>query len=144
MKKAILILIAARLMACDPFDIDPGEIIITPDDPVGTLVVDFPVTHQWLPTDRIIRTDLHIAVNVYELYKGNYIQSANLTNSQQKYSFCLAPGNYYLVAGIACLCEGDSCSAGGFPGNKWGQKFASYNFTIEEDQTTDVIIRFLQ
>ena len=132
------------MVSCDPTGVNTDIIEVTEPEPTGTLVVDFPITHQWLPTNRIIRSDLHIANNAYDLYRGNYIQSANVTSSQQKYSFYLAPGNYYLVAGIACLCEGDSCSAGGFPGNKWGQKFASYNFTIEDDQTTDVIIRFLQ
>lgn len=144
MKKVLLIMIVLAIVACDPFDIDPGEIIIEPENPTGTLAVDFPITHQWIPTDRIIRTDLHVATDVYELYKGNYIQSVNVTNSQEKYFFFLPPGEYWLVAGIACLCDGDSCSAGGFPGNKWGQKFTSYNFIIEQDKTTDVIIRFLQ
>ena len=144
MKKALYVLLAALLFACDPEGVDTGEIDLTPAGPTGTLVADFPISHIWIPADRIIRTDLHIALNAYNMYRGKYIQSANLSNLQERYSFFLPPGSYYLEAAIACLCEGDSCSAGGFPGNKWGQKHASYTFTIAEDQTTEVLIRFLK
>lgn len=132
------------IASCDPTGVNTDIIEVTEAEPTGTLIVDFPITHQWIPTDRIIRTDLHVAEDIYEAYKGNYIQSVNVTNSQEKYFFFLPPGEYWLVAGIACLCEGDSCSGGGFPGNKWGQKFTSYNFIITEDETTDLTIRFQQ
>lgn len=144
MKSLFYVFLILALIACERTDIDPNNPDNKPVEPTGTLVADFPITHTWLPTIKIIRTDLHIAINAYEMFKGNYIQSANVIDSQQKYSFFLPPGNYYLEAAIACLCEGDSCSAGGFPGNKWGQKHASYTFTIVEDETTEVLIRFLQ
>ncbi|MFA5816317.1 MAG: hypothetical protein WC865_11920 [Bacteroidales bacterium] len=144
MKSLFYAFLTLALVACDIIDITPDGKVNNPAEPVGTLVADFPITHTWLPTNKIIRTDLHIALNAYEMYKGDYIQSANVIDSQQKYSFFLPPGSYYLEASIACLCEGDSCSAGGFPGNKWGQKHASYTFTIVEDETTEVLIRFLK
>ena len=131
-------------VACEPEPVTPDNIDNRPPGPHGTLIADFTLKHAWLPVDRIIRTDLHVARNAYEMYRGSFIQSANLTNSQNIYTFYLSPGTYYLVAGIACICEGDSCSAAGFPGNKWGQKFASYTFTIEKDQTTKVVIQFLK
>ncbi len=144
MRRLLYVLLAVGLACCEPSGTDPNETDNRPADPTGTLVADFPITHLWIPANRIIRTDLHIALNAMEMYRGNYVQSANVINSQQQYSFYLAPGNYYLEASIACLCGGDSCSAGGFPGNQWGQKHTSYTFTIEEDKTTEVIIRFLQ
>ncbi|HBB90275.1 MAG TPA: hypothetical protein DC042_00720 [Bacteroidales bacterium] len=144
MKKAQYVLLSVLLLGCDPAAVDPDNKDLTPAGPVGTLVADFPITHVWIAPERIIRTDLHISLNAYDMYRGKYIQSANLSDSQERYSFFLPPGNYYLEAAIACLCEGDSCSAGGFPGNKWGQKHASYTFTIKEDQITEVLIRFLK
>jgi hypothetical protein len=97
-----------------------------------------------LPINQIIRTDLRIAANTYDMYKGKFVQSANVTDNQEKYTFYLATGNYCLEAGIACLCGGDSCSGGGFPGNRWGQKFTSYNFIIVEGTTTELTVRFLK
>jgi hypothetical protein len=144
MKSTFLTFLLLALMACDKSPMEPNNPDNRAADPVGTLVADFPITHGWLPTSKIIRTDLHIAFNALEMYKGNYVQSANLFDSQEKYSFTLPPGSYYLEAAIACLCEGDSCSAAGFPGNKWGQKHASYRFNIVEGEITEVLIRFLQ
>lgn len=144
MKRVFAAFFIIALVSCELLPIDPNNPDNSPVQPIGTLVADFPITHTWLPTNKIIRTDLHIARNALEMYRGIYIQSANVTDSQQRYSFYLSPGNYYLEASIACLCEGDSCSAGGFPGNKWGQKHTSYTFTITKDETTELIIRFFQ
>ena len=143
-KTGFLFLLVLLLVACDPDPIDPGGEGEEGRVASGTLVVDFTLTHPWLPVSRIIRTDLHVARTAYDMYRGIYIQSANLLDSQNYYTFYLGPGNYYLEAGIACICGGDSCSAAGFPGNQWGQKFTSYTFTIEQDKTTKVTIQFLR
>jgi hypothetical protein len=129
------------LLSCEKEAIenDPDE---TKGDPTGTLHVIFRISHPWLPPDRIVRTDLHVAKDGVEIYKGNYIQSANVTDFQDEYFFYLPPGTYYYEAGIACICEGDSCSAGGFPGNQYGGKFTMDRFTIYEDQVTTVIPTF--
>ena len=111
-------------------------------DPMGTLHVVFKISHPWLPRSRIVRTDLHIATNGVEVYKGNYIQSANVTDFQEEYFFHLTPGTYYYEAGIACICGGDSCSAGGFPGNQFGGKYTMDRFTVFDDKVTKVIPTF--
>lgn len=144
MKRIVTALLLILLVACEwipevPPETNPGD-----GPKTGTLIADFPITHTWIPANRIIRTNLHVARNAWDLYRGNFIQSANVTDSQQKYSFILPPGDYYLEAAIACLCGGDSCSAGGFPGNTWARKYTSYTFTIEEDKITEVLIRFLK
>lgn len=144
MKRFLFVLMILGALACEKTPVDPNNPDNKPAEPVGTLVADFTITHAWLPVNRIIRTDLHVALNQYDMYRGVYIQSANVIDSQNMYSFYLAPGNYWLVAGIACICDGDSCSAAGFPGNKWGQKFASYALTIVKDRTTKVVIQFLK
>ena len=129
------------LISCekDPFQDDPSEIEA---DPMGTLHVVFKISHPWLPVKKIVRTDLHIGIDGVEIYKGNYIQSANVTDFQDEYFFYLPPGTYYWMAGIACTCEGDSCSAGGFPGNQWGAKYTMDRFTVYEDKVTTAIPTF--
>ena len=136
---AALILVAGLSCEKEQIAIDP---IGVETDPAGTLHVVFKITHPWLPVNKIIRTDLHIAKDGVEVYKGNYLQSANVTDFQEEYFFYLTPGTYYWMAGIACTCEGDSCSAGGFPGNQWGGKFTMDRFTVYEDKVTTVIPTF--
>ncbi len=111
-------------------------------EPIGTLRVWFKISHPWLPLDRIVRTDLHVAKDGMEIYKGNYLESANVTDFQDNYFFYLPPGTYYYEAGIACICGGDSCSAGGFPGNQFGGKFTMGKFTITEGEVTTVTPTF--
>ncbi|MDD4646449.1 MAG: hypothetical protein PHY99_10725 [Bacteroidales bacterium] len=143
MKSKLIAFLILALVSCDPesFDVNNpnGERV-----PQGTLVVDFPISHNWLPSNKIIRTELHVASNLTELARGNFIQSANLFNTQEYYTFLLPPGNYNIEAAVACLCEGDSCSAGGFPGNKWGEKHATYPCTITDNATTKLTIQFLK
>jgi hypothetical protein len=137
----ILILAVLALFACNPDDM--------PDDnhgieakPEGTLRVLFEISHPWIPPDRIVRSELHVAKDAMEIYKGNFIQSANVTTFQEVYFFYLEPGSYYYEAAEACICGGDSCSAGGFPGNKWGTKHVMGKFTIDDDKVTQVIVLF--
>ena len=123
------------LPACEPEIITDPEI----DDTQviqGILHVDFQIKHIWISTDRIIRVGLHVAVDAQSLYRGIYLQSANVTDTKKLYVFHLPPGTYYYEAIIACLCEGDSCSAGGFPGNQFGKKHTMGKFEIVKDEST--------
>jgi len=93
------------------------EIIDPPDDeiitkPMGTLQIKFETKHYWIPARRLIRSELHLAKTVGELYRGEYFISANVMDSKELYVFQLEPGNYYYEAVISCICGGDSCSAG--------------------------------
>ena len=138
---AIITLIIASCISCDTDRIDLDEEKID-SEPIGTLQVNFKISHPWIPKRRIIRTDLHIAKNGIEVYKGNYIESANVTDFQENYFFYLSPGTYYYEAGISCICGGDSCSAGGFPGNQFGEKHTMGQFTIKVDEVTSVTPTF--
>jgi hypothetical protein len=124
--------------SCTPEDLPDNDDGIQAK-PTGTLEVWFKISHPWLPLDKIVPAELHVATDAMEIYKGNYIQSANVTNYQNRYYFYLEPGSYYYEAVIACLCGGDSCSAGGFPGNQWGTKSTMGKFTIEKDKMVQVI-----
>jgi hypothetical protein len=137
----ILLAFGLLLAACNPSDL-PDDTNGIEARPTGTLRVLFRISHPWIPVNRIIRSELHVAKDAMEIYKGNYIQSANVTSFQETYFFYLEPGSYYYEAAIACICDGDSCSAGGFPGNKWGTKHTMGTFTIEENKVTEVIPTF--
>lgn len=135
------ILLAALLLAgCEPDVPDNNSGIEA--KPTGTLRVLFKISHPWIPVNRVVRAELHVAKDGMEIYKGNFIQSANVTSFQDVYFFYLEPGSYYYEAVIACICGGDSCSAGGFPGNKWGTKHTMGKFNIEEDKVVQVIPLF--
>ncbi len=137
----LLILAAGLSYSCDR-EVIPDNNEGIEAKPMGTLRVWFKISHPWIPPRRIIRTELHVAKDAMEIYKGNFIQSANVTSFQDVYFFYLEPGSYYYEAVISCICEGDSCSAGGFPGNKWGTKHTMGKLDIREDQVTQVIPTF--
>ena len=144
MKKTVLIwavLLALLLISCGPAD-EPDNGGGLEAAPTGTLRVIFRISHPWIPVKRIVRAELHVARDAIEIYKGNFIQSANVTSFQDEYFFYLEPGSYYYEAVIACLCGGDSCSAGGFPGNQWGTKHTMGKFTISEKTVTQIIPTF--
>jgi len=104
--------------------------ITTGDDDVispvttGVLEVDFKLPPIPLPAQNIHRIDLSIARSADSLYRGKFISSANVMDSKSLYRFVLAPGTYYYQAAITCSCLGDSCLWGGFPGGRYGQRWA--------------------
>jgi hypothetical protein len=142
-KYRLLVFLLAILViaACEPTEVPDNNNGIEAK-PTGTLRVLFKISHPWIPVNRIVRAELHVAKDAIEIYKGNFIQSANVTSFQDTYFFYLEPGSYYYEAAIGCICEGDSCSAGGFPGNKWGTKHTTGKFYIEADKVVQIIPLF--
>ena len=136
-----LLLAAFLFAACEPADV-PDENGGLEAKPTGTLRVLFKISHPWIPVNRIVRAELHVAKDGMEIYRGNFLQSANVTSFQDNYFFYLEPGSYYYEAVIACICGGDSCSAGGFPGNQWGTRHTMGKFLIEADKVVQVIPTF--
>jgi len=138
MKALILFIGLTCLVACDSSD-DPGFEDNVKTITTGTLRVAFRISHPWIPANRIIISELHVAKDAESIYKGKFLQSANPTSFQTIYTFNLEPGTYYYEAVIACICEGDSCSGGGFPGNKFGTKHTMDRFQIYLDQVTEIV-----
>lgn len=142
-KRIILTVVAGMFLfsGCDqptiPDDPDDGTVKV-----VGTLEVEFRVPSTYLPANRVVRADLSIAKSAEDLYKGHFYQVANVYNSKLVYTFDLPPGNYYYQAGIVCLASGDSCSAAGFPGGKFGMKWAIGTATVVADETVHVTPQF--
>ncbi len=121
-KYLIIILIAFVFSQCDGIG-DNGEIEIPPIT-TGVLEVDFELPPVQLPAKNIHRVDLSVAQTADSLYKGLFVASANVMDSKSIYRFVLPPGTYYYQAGITCSCLGDSCLWGGFPGGRYGVRWA--------------------
>lgn len=134
------------------FLISCGKTPIIPVDPIdntkpkiaGILEIEFRVPGSFLGPSRVLRADLSIAKDAESLYKGRFLQTANVYNSKLMYQFDLAPGQYYYQAGIICIAEGDSCSAASFPGGKFGMKWAVGTAVVNQDKTTHIVPQFTQ
>ena len=96
LKKGLRLFALAILLltACEPNDVPENNSGIEAK-PQGTLRVLFKISHPWIPVRRIVRAELHVAKDATEIYKGNFIQSANVTSFQDLYFFYLEPGSYY-------------------------------------------------
>lgn len=144
-KQAIICIISGLflLVACTKTPVDP----VTPPDPYtpaisGVLEVEFRMPGTFLPPHRVLRADLSLAKDANSLYKGHFLQTANVYNGKLVYQFVLAPGVYYYQAGIICIAEGDSCSANNFPGGKYGMKWAIGTAEVKQNKTIRVIPQF--
>jgi hypothetical protein len=121
-KYLIITLFICLLVQCDG-KTDPGDVKIPPVT-TGVLEVDFVIPPIPLPGKNIHRIDLSIARTADSLYRGLFVSSANVMDSKSLYRFVLSPGTYYYQAGITCSCLGDSCLWGGFPGGRYGVRWA--------------------
>lgn len=118
----LITLMAVVLLQCDG-NTRPGEDEV-PVVTTGVLEVDFQIPYTQLPANRIHRIDLSLARTADSLYRRLYVSSANVMDSKSIYRFVLTPGTYYYQAGITCSCLADSCLWGGFPGGRYGVRWA--------------------
>ena len=145
-KNAIKYLMAGLLLAiigCEPdTPVDPGG--TSQDQNAGTIEFDFPVPTRTAPVSGIHRIDLSLAKSAYELYRGDFLISANVSDRERTYSFKLEPGDYYYQAGITCSCLGDPCLWDGFPGGRYGTKWAVDRITIVKGEKLSKTLTFNQ
>jgi hypothetical protein len=127
-KLAFLCLLVAPL-SCQP---DNPEIPHdnNSDTLLGIVEFDFPLPARSVPVAGIHRIDLSIAATTYDLYRGDFLISANVSDRVTTYTFKLLPGDYYFQAGITCSCMGDTCFWDGFPGGRFSTKWAMDKITI--------------
>jgi len=138
-----LIGLLAILVACEPDGpVDPGGTTTDPNS--GTLVFDFDVSARIAPLSGIHRIDLSLAKTTYDLYRGEFLISANVSDRERTYSFTLEPGDYYYQAGITCSCLGDTCLWEGFPGGRFGAKWSMDKITVLKGEKLVKQIKFLQ
>jgi len=124
----------------------------TPDDPnigpedknIGTVEFDFLLTAVHAPVSGIHRLDLSMAHTAYDIYRGDFLISANVSDQVRVYTFKLAPGDYYFQAGIGCSCLGDTCLWDGYPGGRFGSKWVMDRITIVKGETLFKRITFNQ
>ena len=108
----------------------------------GTVQLDFPIADRNLPQRCIKRIDLSIAYTADSLYRNEYITVANVSSYQKLYEFSLEPGDYYYKAGKVCLCGGDTCLWGGYPGGQNGTIWTMAKFVIHTGETTYDLLTF--
>lgn len=131
------------LISCDKTPVtpvDPPD--VTTPKITGILEIEFRVPGSFLGPSRVLRADLSIAKDAESLYKGRFLQMANVYNSKLVYQFTLSPGTYYYQAGIICIAGSDSCSAASFPGGKFGMKWAVGTAQVKQDQTIHIVPQF--
>ncbi|MFA6127510.1 MAG: hypothetical protein WC699_09405 [Bacteroidales bacterium] len=121
-KYLIGMLLVSLMMQCDNTPV-PGDEEV-PMVTTGVLEVNFILPYIPLPSKSIHRVNLSIARTADSLYRGLFISSANVLDSKSIYRFVLTPGTYYYQAGITCSCLADSCLWGGFPGGRYGVRWA--------------------
>jgi len=146
MKNFLLIPLFAGLFflgSCDSTSVpsDDSDNDSTATQQIGYLEIEFRVPSTILPPYRVLRADLSIAKDAGSLYKGDFLQMANVYNSQSTYTFNLAPGTYYYQAGIVCLASNDSCTAANFPGH-YGLKWAIGTAQVKLKETTHIVPQF--
>lgn len=116
----LIICLASIIPACDP-----DEDIIDPDENFrtgfyGSVNLEFPIEDMHVPLRCIKRSDLSIAYTADSLYRKEYLTVANVSDYQSLYKFSLEPGSYYYQAAKTCICGGDTCLWGGYPGGQNG------------------------
>ncbi len=136
-----LIIMAVVTFSCQPDipDIPPDN---TKDTLTGLVEFDFQVPHRNVPERGVHRIDLSIAKTAHDLYRGQFLITANTYDIKQLYTFRLLPGDYYYQAGIICTCLGDTCLWDGFPGGRLGTKWAVDRITIVKGEKLSKPIQF--
>ncbi len=121
---------------CQPDPEGQGDAPFT-DPNMGILQVDFinPPFNR-LPESRVHRANLCVGHTADSIYRGLFIDCANVSDMQKSYTFTLLPGIYYFQAGITCSALGDSCLWGGFPGGRMGMRWSMERVVIEKGKTT--------
>jgi hypothetical protein len=103
----------------------------------GILEVDFKLPPiQFLSDSRIHRAELCLGYNEDSIYRGLYFDCANPSDVLQAYTFILAPGIYYYLAGVTCSAQGDSCGWAGFPGGRYGIRYSITRIEIKAGEKT--------
>ncbi|MFA5218588.1 MAG: hypothetical protein WC388_06580 [Bacteroidales bacterium] len=129
------------LNACDP-DVPDNPDGDQAEANTGTVVFDFGIPARNVPESAVHRIDLSIAKDAYDLYRGKFLISANVSDRTRFYTFNLDPGNYYYQAGVTCTSVGDTCLWDGFPGGRFGNKWTLGTITIVKGERLDQVIQF--
>jgi len=133
--KIACILVLLVLIACDPNDDKfNGSDNNKTSSIYGSVELNFPIDDHHVPHRCIKRSDLSIAFTADSLYRKEYVTVANVSNYQSLYKFSLEPGFYYYQAAKSCICGGDTCLWGGYPGGQNGMLWTMATFEINSGE----------
>lgn len=119
------------LLGCDPDeDIINGPNNNTISPIYGIMQLDFPIADVNVPQRCVKRADLSISYTADSLYRKEFVTVANVSSYQSLYEFVLEPGTYYYQGAKTCICGGDTCLWGGYPGGQNGMRWTMFKFTI--------------
>ncbi len=96
----------------------------------GTIQLEFQVDDLNVPHRCVKRADLSISYTADSLYRKELLTVVNVSNYQHLYEIKLEPGKYYYQAAKTCICGGDTCLWGGYPGGQNGMKWTMGYFEI--------------
>jgi hypothetical protein len=128
----LFLLIISLLTGCT--DVGPVDDKIVPPVTTGVLEIEIRLPNMPLPKSGIHLVDLSLARTADSLSRKLFVASANVYDDKTLYRFVLKPGFYYYQAGITCSCLGDSCLWGGFPGGRYGVRWAVERVEIKKGQ----------
>ena len=133
--------VMALIIGCTPDEPDNPDDI--PTDPnLGTVEFDFAIPARNVPATGVHRIDLSIAANAYNLYRGDFLISANVTDRERIYTFNLPPGDYYYQAGVTCTCLGDTCLWDNYPGGRYGTKWTAGQISVVKGERLQKVLKF--
>lgn len=128
---ALSFIILIVLTSCDPVeDILAGSDGNQISTIYGSIQLDFPITDDKVPHRCVKRTDISISYTADSLYRKEFVTVANVSSYQSLYEFVLEPGKYYYQAAKTCICGGDTCLWGGYPGGQNGTIWTMSIFEI--------------
>lgn len=108
----------------------------------GRVTFAFPLTDAFGAGTCTKRMDLSLALSASQLYREEFLTSANLSDYAGTYTFTLHPGKYYYQAGKICTCLGDTCLWNGYPGGYYGEFWTMGWFEIVEGLSIQENISF--
>ncbi len=141
--KIFCILVLLVLIGCDPNEDVPNGTNPNIISPIyGTVQLSFPIDDANVPQRCIKRADLSIAYTADSLYRKEFVTVANVSNYQSLYEITLEPGTYYYQAAKTCICGGDTCLWGGYPGGQNGMIWTMAPFEISSGEITFDLLTF--
>lgn len=125
----LMVGISFTLSSCDNTEDLPPD-ITSMSTSYGRIQLEFPVDDLNVPQRCLKRADLSISYTADSLYRNEYLTVVNVSSYQYLYETALKPGGYYYQAAKTCICGGDTCLWGGYPGGQNGMKWTMGSFEI--------------
>ena len=124
------IIVLILLASCSTIGEEIGDLDSIHSPITGRIQLNFPVDDSNIPLRCVKRADLSIALTADSLYRKKFLTISNVSDYQSLYEFSLKPGRYFYQAAKTCICGGDTCLWGEYPGGQNGLKWTMGHFAI--------------